>query len=654
METRQKNISEANRVYTFFNIIYVFFASLILVYSGIVGLRSWTLVIAVVIFFHLLSGVMWLVYKNNSRSEVVKYIATVPLSCLWFFIFLTTNILTSFALLFPLLIAFMLYSNLKPILVFGGFLVITVLAKVIKDVIYQEVPLNMFEGQINVVIITIAFVITTAIVAKYIVSLTNNLDTKLRKVTEVKEEQLMLLEEISASNTEMAATQSQLIATEKSKLVKSEEKLRQLAFIDTLTELPNKNAFKKFLHETIVNNQEQPAYFSAFILDLDNFKLINDSLGHPVGDLLLKKIAAILKNFASGIKQHFLARVGGDEFMLIVKNYEADTSPDNLANQLLQLFSASIAVDEYYFHVTASIGVGNFPEHGDSIATLMQNVEAAMYLAKKNGGNKYIQYYPDINKLNRERLVIKNELQIALSNNQFVLYYQPIVDNKTGAIVAVEALVRWLHPVKGLIPPNVFIPVAEETGQIIALGEWVISTALTQHKQWKMQGLAGLKIHINLSVNQLHHHKLYSFIKTTIAELKLNPAWIVLEITESVAVKSIDEAVIAINRLKTLGVLIALDDFGTGYSSLSYISKLPIDILKIDKSFINKLDNQTSFQITRLILELCNNTSILTTAEGVERDRQRNMLLKLKCDHIQGYLFSKPLSATDFMQFYQN
>ncbi|MGV8146000.1 MAG: EAL domain-containing protein [Alkaliphilus sp.] len=782
------NIVEANKKYVFFNVIYILCITSIFLHSGIASLRSWTIVIPVFLFFNILSAITWLVYKKNNKSKAVKYITTAPLSIFMVYVFLTTTNLASFAILFPVLVSFILYSNTRVFMIFGGFLVAKSLARIIRDIFFLNTPVELLAGQINAVIITVAFVVTTSIIARYIIILTTSLDTKLKEVTEAKEEQYAMLEEISASNVEMEAAYSQLIATEKilhitiddlnikkEKLIKSEEKhklaiegsrdgiwdwdivnntmylekswellgysqrehsstleswrslvhpndltrlkkhtndylkkkttdysvkyrikskngkyiwilhqgqaiwdsegnptrmagshtdvtkevesqekIHKLAFIDKLTGLPNKNAFYDFLQKTILKSEECNLTFTILLLDLDGFKLINDSLGHSVGDLVLKKIADTLSGCISDIENCFLARFGGDEFVAIIPNDKGD-SAHKIATQILKKFSSTIEVEEYQFHVTASIGLCDYPNNGDSVETLAQNAEVAMYNAKESGRNKFIKYSKDMNESNKRKLEIKNELHCALENKELILHYQPIVENKTGMVVAAEALIRWVHPKRGLVPPNHFISIAEETGQIIKIGEWVIMTALAQCKKWREQGLDQLKMHINISIEQLHHKTLYSFIKKTIDDLGLDAQYIVLEMTESVATNSTDEAIIAIDKLKTLGLSIALDDFGTGYSSLSGASSLPINILKVDKSFIdNLLKYKKDYHVTKLVIDLCRNTNISTTAEGVETAQQRNELLKLKCNNIQGYFFSKPLPAEKFVEYYEN
>ncbi|MBN4051120.1 EAL domain-containing protein [bacterium AH-315-L21] len=628
-----------------------------------------------------LSIVTWVVYKKNNRSKIVKYIPSIPLSIFMVYIFLTTGNIASFAILFPILVALILFANIKLTITFGVFLILKTQVRIIMDVFFTRIPTEELAPQINAVIITLGFVITTIIVTKYIIRLISRLDTKLIEVTEAKEEQYAILEELTeakeeqyaileeltASNTELEASYSQLVAIEQElhttidelqikekNLLKSEEKITKLAFIDELTNLPNKNAFVEFLEELIIKAKGKEEKIAVLLLDLDGFKLINDSLGHSVGDLVLKKVADIIGSCLKDTENHFLARFGGDEFVVIIPNDKAD-SAQKIAKQILQKFTSTLDVEGYQFHITASIGICNYPEGGNCVETLVQNVEAAMYSAKDSGRNKYINYSQGINKENKRKLEIKNEIQRALEKKEFVLYYQPIVNNVTGTVVAAEALIRWVHPKRGLVPPNHFISIAEETGQIIKIGEWVILTALTQCKKWREQGLDKLKMHVNLSIKQLHHKTLYSFIKKTIDDLGLDAECIVLEMTESVATNSTGEAIIAIDKLKTLGVSIALDDFGTGYSSLSCASKLPIDELKIDKSFIdNLIDYQTDYHVTSLVVDLCKKTKIATTAEGVETEQQRNELLKLKCDNIQGYFFSKPLPVEEFYKYYNN
>ncbi|UOF91976.1 EAL domain-containing protein [Fodinisporobacter ferrooxydans] len=405
---------------------------------------------------------------------------------------------------------------------------------------------------------------------------------------------------------------------------------------DTLTGLPNRLFFGEQLQELFF--QKNSESFAIMYLDLDRFKNINDTLGHTIGDQLLIQVAERVKN--SLLNRATIHRIGGDEFTILIDRPEKNETQE-VAQSILNLFAQPFVLAESEFYITASIGISLYPENGSDIETLLKHADSAMYAAKQNGGNRYKLYDAKIEFETAERVVLENYLRKAIKQDEFFLQYQPKVDLKTKQITGVEALLRWEHPKLGTVSPNKFIPVAEEIGLIGTIGEWVLRSACVQNKVWQEEGLPPLRVAVNLSLYQFREDNLVQKIKDILMETGLDPTYLELEITESMSMYNEDYVVEKLSELRRIGIHISVDDFGTGYSSLNYLNKLPIDTLKIDRSFM-KEDNKTTI---KSIIGLAHNLNLKVIAEGVETSEQVDFLQQNGCDEAQGYFFDKPLST---------
>ncbi|HEY9700199.1 MAG TPA: diguanylate cyclase [Trichocoleus sp.] len=430
-----------------------------------------------------------------------------------------------------------------------------------------------------------------------------------------------------------------------------ESLLRQHNSHDLLTGLPNRLLCEELLSLSLVNLHQQGRMLAVILLDLDRFKTINDTLGHAVGDRLLQQVSERLKTCLK--EGDTLARWGNDEFTLLLPIQCADDAVQ-VAQTLLMMLSHPFRVDKQEFHLTASIGVALAPYDGGDAETLLKHADATLNRSKQQGQNNYLLYTPVMNTLALERLVLGNSLYRAIDQQQFLLHYQPQVDLKTGQIIGMEALVRWQHPEIGLVSPQQFIPLAEETGLICAIGEWVLQTACAQNRAWQVAGLPPIRIAVNLSAKQFQQQDLVPTIVRILRETKLEPHYLELEITESLVMQDMGYAITALRELQALGVSIAIDDFGTGYSSLASLMHFPLNALKIDRSFVQCLIQQTSnVAIVTAIISLGHGLNLKLIAEGVETVEQLEFLRLANCDVVQGYWFSQPLPLDQATQFLQ-
>jgi diguanylate cyclase (GGDEF)-like protein/PAS domain S-box-containing protein len=422
----------------------------------------------------------------------------------------------------------------------------------------------------------------------------------------------------------------------------SEERLRHMAHYDALTQLPNRS----LLHDRIVQMLAQAGrtgkLVALFFLDLDRFKAINDSLGHVVGDELLKAVAERLKECVR--QSDTVARWGGDEFTIILTNINHPLGAVKIAQKILDALSKPFILGPELF-ITASIGITLYPTDGLDVDNLLRNADAAMYQAKAQGKNNYKFYTPEMNKTAIQSLSMENNLRRALERNELSLHYQPQVDLHTGCIVGVEALARWLTPDQGWISPAKFIPIAEETGLIGPIGEWVLKVACAQNRAWQEAGIAPIRVVVNLSGRQFKDRQLIKTIREILRETGLSPTYLGVELTESVIMNDAEFTINTLRKLTQMGIQISVDDFGTGYSSLSYLKRFPLHILKIDPSFVREITTHAAdAAIATSIIGLAHSLKLKVMAEGVETKNELLFLRQLGCDEMQGYYFSKPLS----------
>ena len=432
-----------------------------------------------------------------------------------------------------------------------------------------------------------------------------------------------------------------------SKHKQNQERIHHQTYHDALTGLPNRLLFMDRLSLSIQTAQRLDMRIAVMFIDLDRFKLINDTLGHQQGDELLKEVAKRL--YAIVGEQDMVSRMGGDEFTVILQDIEQIQDAAKVAEQILQSFADTpfhLLGQEYF--LSPSIGISIYPEDGTEIEELMKNADTAMYRAKEHSNN-YQLYTSTMNAQAQLRLALENDMRKALEREEFVVYYQPKVHIASGRVIGMEALVRWQHPTRGLVPPIEFIPLAEETGLIEPLGEWVLRSACEQTQEWMKSGFAPLRLSVNLSARQFQQHNLPAVVDGILKETRLPAQYLELEITESITMHDVNQAIATMHDLKQLGVHISIDDFGTGYSSLNYLRMFPIQTLKIDKSFVHDIsDDPDDAAIAASIIAMAHSLKLNVIAEGVETEQQLDFLRERNCDEMQGYLFSGPVPASDF------
>ncbi|MBI2212346.1 MAG: EAL domain-containing protein [Acidobacteria bacterium] len=430
----------------------------------------------------------------------------------------------------------------------------------------------------------------------------------------------------------------------------AEEQIRHLAYHDALTGLPNRLLFRDRLAVAIPQCQRAGRRLAVLFLDLDRFKVVNDTLGHNAGDQLLQQVAERLRECVR--ESDTIARIGGDEFILLIPMLGETEDAPRLAQKLLASIHQSFEIDGRELFTTTSIGVSVYPEDGTDAGTLIRNADTAMYQAKEKGRNNYQLFNAELNTRSLERLAIENDLRRAITGREFVNFYQPVIDLRNGRVAGMEALVRWQHPHLGLLGPGTFIPIAEGAGLMDEIGEMVLREATTQTRAWQIAGFKGLHLAVNLSARQLHDFELPSRISTILDESGLSPASLTLEITESSAMQHPETSVRILEALTGLGIHVAVDDFGVGHSSLNYLKRFPVDVLKIDQSFVNDIsDDADTAAIVTGIIALGHKLRLSIIAEGVETVEQRDFLRNHDCDMVQGYLYSVPLSAEAFEEF---
>lgn len=431
-----------------------------------------------------------------------------------------------------------------------------------------------------------------------------------------------------------------------------ENTIRQMAYYDSLTGLPNRNLLNDRLAVALANASRNSQKVAILFLDLDHFKTINDSLGHDAGDQLLQQVSMRIKEILR--KQDTVARMGGDEFIVLMPGLTDTHHTAKLAEKILDALAPAFKIGDNELYVGCSIGISVFPDDGMEIKTLLKNSDLAMYRAKEKGRNTFELYTPAMNFKAMERLAVEKNLRKALDREEFELHYQPKINLKSGEIAGMEALIRWDSPELGMVMPNQFIPIAEETRLIIQMGHWVLVTACKQAKTWREAGLPPIPISVNLSVVQFTHPNLVAEITKVLKQMEIPPHQLELEITESVLMKDTTLAVAILEKLSALGIKISIDDFGTGFSSLNYLKNLPLDYLKIDRTFVKDHDQQNNAAITKAIVTLAQSLNMKTIGEGVETEEQKEFLKELNCDEAQGYLFSRPLPAKEMTKLLQS
>ena len=431
-----------------------------------------------------------------------------------------------------------------------------------------------------------------------------------------------------------------------SSLKEANAELQHLVLHDTLTKLPNRLLLEDRLEQAIAECRRAGARCALLFVDLDRFKTLNDSLGHFAGDTVLRTVAERLR--ASVRLEDTVARLGGDEFVVLLKHVARVEDAADIAHKVVECLARPIVIDDRELRVSSSVGISVYPDHADAATRLIANADAAMYHVKKSGRSGFALFAPEMSTYFPKRLELESELRTALEKAQFVLHYQPRVDMRSGAIVAMEALLRWQHPERGTIAPAEFISVAEETGIIASLGDWTLREACQQMRSWQERGISGFTVAVNVSAAQFRQRGLAASVLRALEWSELEARYLELEINESVVMENAPEAIGMLEELRRMGVALSIDDFGTGYSSLAYLKRFPIDRLKIDSAFIRDIPaNADDTAIVRTIISLAHGLRMRVVAEGVETQAQLDCLRGLDSDEYQGFLYSKPLPARE-------
>jgi diguanylate cyclase (GGDEF)-like protein len=448
---------------------------------------------------------------------------------------------------------------------------------------------------------------------------------------------------LSVIDSRMASKTAKMAAS----LKRANDELQRIALLDPLTKLPNRVLLEDRIEQAIAQAERSKLNCAVIFVDLDRFKTINDSLGHMVGDELLRAVGARLQTLVRA--EDTVSRLGGDEFVILLR--EVIDAPDAAAvgDKILTELREPFRAHDKELYITPSIGISLFPLNGQTAQMLITQADAAMYNAKQEGRNGCRLFASEMSTFFPERLMMENDLRHALARREFELYYQPKVDLLDGRVVGMEALIRWRHPEKGLVGPDEFIPLAENTGLIVPIGRWVIEEACAQNKEWQLAGMPHLRVAVNISAVQFKQRDLLDTIKYALEASGLSPQFLEVEVTETVVMQNASQAIVTLEKLSEMGIHVSIDDFGTGYSSLSYLKRFPIDKLKIDRSFIRDISSDMDdAAIVRATIALAHNLRLRVVAEGVETEDQLQFLRALGCDEYQGYYKSKPVPASDF------
>jgi len=433
---------------------------------------------------------------------------------------------------------------------------------------------------------------------------------------------------------------------------RAEQHLEYQAYHDALTGLANRRLFQEHLTLAVALAQRRKSVVAVLYLDLDHFKIVNDSLGHSMGDVMLREIATRLK--AAVREGDVVARVGGDEFTIVLQELATRQDAASMAQKVLRAVAEPVQVDGHRLYITTSIGITVYPDDGEDAETLLKNADNAMYRAKSEGRNTYEMSTQDLSRDMQERLALESGLHQAMERNEFEVYYQPQIDIRSMKIVGMEALLRWKHPERGLMLPGSFLSVAEDRGFMTVIGDWVLRTACVQAKAFREMGFPDFRVAVNLSARQFREQSLIEGVDTALRLSGLDPHALELEITESVAMQNVDLTFKQLTELRKSGITIAIDDFGIGHSSLSYLKKFPIDALKIDRNFVEDLpERMEDAAIVRSVIELAQGLNLRVVAEGVETKPQFEFLKKHDCREVQGYYFGFPVPAQEFLEMLQ-
>jgi diguanylate cyclase (GGDEF)-like protein len=442
-------------------------------------------------------------------------------------------------------------------------------------------------------------------------------------------------------------TLEQVVTARTEGLETANKQLRHLATHDALTGLPNRVLMDDRMSQSIAVADSQRQTFACILMDLDRFKLVNDSLGHRAGDELLKEVSRRLKGVVRDVDT--VARLGGDEFVLIISPSSDQAPALQVANRIIDALQAPVRVAGVEIHTSTSIGIAFYPGDAGTVETLLAHADAAMYCAKQRGRNNFQCFVPSMNTATFEKVRLESDMRVALEQKQFELHYQPKVNTATGVMHGAEALLRWKHPVRGNIPPAEFIPIAEECGLIGSIGAWVVQEACRQARAWQLAGLPFLRVAVNLSPSQFRQGNVVAIIRDALDAAELEARFLEVELTESTVMSDPEESINILEKLSVMGVLVSVDDFGTGYSSMSYLRRFPIDKLKIDRGFIKEvMSRPEDASIVRAIVSLAHSLKLKVVAEGVESIEQLDFLKSLGCDQYQGYHFSPALPPTQF------
>lgn len=462
-----------------------------------------------------------------------------------------------------------------------------------------------------------------------------------------------MLDKLQASRLQIEAREKELITIteeleqEMTQRIKAQEKITYLAYHDHLTDLPNRLHFMEHLNHGIQLAKRMAKLLAVLFLDIDGFKMINDSMGHQAGDMLLVEVSERLKAVLR--KSDIIARLGGDEFIILIEDITDVQAIETIAKKVLEIFHEPFVLDHQECFISTSVGVAAYPMDGENSEALIKNADIAMYHAKEEGKNQYVLCSPSIKNKLLETMKISNHLFRALERKEFEVYYQPQINCGTNLIVGAEALIRWNHPELGLVMPGMFIHIAEQTGLILPIGEWVLRTACNQAKNWQDSGYPHIRMGVNLSIRQFQNHDITGEVQTILDETGLDPEYLELEITESIAVHEKNYVRDALFKLRDMGIHISIDDFGIEYSSMNHLKQLPVDRIKIPIPFVQGIEeNSKDEAITKSIIVLAKSLGLKITAEGVETKAQHEFLAQRMCDEIQGYYHFKPMNAADF------